>query len=40
MCANVGNTLFIYHIYGIKLTVICDWLLAYIVLSLHNRSFQ
>jgi hypothetical protein len=33
-CANVGNTLLIYHIYGIKMPSICDWLLEILALSL------
>ncbi len=33
-CANVRNTLLIYHIYGIKMPSICDWLLEILALSL------
>ena len=40
MCANVGNTLLIYHIYGIKMTAIYDWWFAQIALSLHYRYYQ
>jgi len=40
LIANVGNTLLIYHIYGIKMPSMCDWLLADMALSLPYQSYQ